>query len=557
MINKILFLLFLPFTVFAHGGEDHAGEKKAVAGDASSFSSEASSDKYELLIKYEMIPVGKAGNFKLYISDFVTNKPVDPSQLSVSVSGNSDLKLTMNKIDSGVYEIRGIFPEKKKYNISISLNSNLGADLLLVKDIETGREIVHEETTEVPAHWYSSNLFYSVIGLSAGMLLMFLLMKKRNKRVTAFSIIFLLLFPASTANFSFAHGGDDHGVKKAGSASGPSHSFIVEKETQFLFDILTQKVGTGNFNQSTEVLGTIVPSPKGMAVIQTPQTGKIVSIRTSVGQRVSAGQVLAVIEQQIDAGTQISIITQKNTVESEYNAAKAQYDRLRGIADIVAKKDLTEAKARFETAVKNKRLFEANAKGNLSSTKMVTLTAPISGVVGTFNYSIGAVISAGQTLFEIINLEKVYVEAQVFSNDIGNLRKLQKITAYSSSPLDTTEYIVNVISTAQQVNPENQSQVVLFEVTNANGRFKIGENINVRIYSSDYTKQIIIPDAAIADINGKPAVFIKDNAEQYSISYVNKGTSNGKVVNIIKGVSDGERVVTNGVYQMKTIFLNQ
>ena len=97
----------------------------------------------------------------------------------------------------------------------------------------------------------------------------------------------------------------------------------------------------------------------------------------------------------------------------------------------------------------------------------------------------------------------------------------------------------------------------MFEVINANGRFKIGENINVRIYSSDYTKQVIIPDAAIADVNGKPAVFIKDRAEQYSISYVNKGTSNGKQVNIIKGVEDGERVVTNGVYQMKTIFLNQ
>ncbi|MEJ7675609.1 MAG: biotin/lipoyl-binding protein [Chitinophagaceae bacterium] len=48
-----------------------------------------------------------------------------------------------------------------------------------------------------------------------------------------------------------------------------------------------------------------------MAVIQTPQTGKIVSIRATVGQRVSAGQVLAVIEQQVDAGTQISIISQK------------------------------------------------------------------------------------------------------------------------------------------------------------------------------------------------------------------------------------------------------
>ena len=294
-----------------------------------------------------------------------------------------------------------------------------------------------------------------------------------------------------------------------------------------------------------------------MAVIQTPQTGKIVSIRTSVGQRVSAGQVLAVVEQQIEAGTQISIITQKNTVDAEYNAAKAQYERLRGIADIVAKKDLTEAKARFETATKNKRLFEANAKGNLNSTKMITLTAPISGVVGTFNYSIGAVISAGQTLFEITNLDRVLVEAQVFSNEVNKLKTIKKITASSNVPDDTTEYNLKVVSTAQQVNPENQSQVVLFELTNASSRFKIGENIKVRIYSGDYTKSIVVPDEAIAEVNGKPAVFIKDRAEEYSISYVQKGSSNGKQVNIIKGVEEGERVVTNGVYQMKTMFLNQ
>ncbi|MCY7422900.1 MAG: efflux RND transporter periplasmic adaptor subunit, partial [Chitinophagaceae bacterium] len=186
-----------------------------------------------------------------------------------------------------------------------------------------------------------------------------------------------------------------------------------------------------------------------------------------------------------------------------------------------------------------------------------TLTSPISGIVGTFNYSIGAVVSAGQTLFEITNLKKVFVEAQVFSNEVAKLKGVQKITATSNAQNDTTAYNLKIISTGQQVNPENQSQVVLFELTNANGRFKIGENIRVRIFSGDYSKQVIIPDAAITDVNGKPAVFIKDRAEQYSISYVNKGTSNGKVVNIIKGVEEGERVVTMGVYQMKTMFLNQ
>lgn len=552
MIKYIILLLLLPVGAMAHEG--HGTAATPVASTVY-FSSEANSDKYETLIKYKTIPVGKEGSFQLYITDFVTNRPVEITNLKTSVSGNADLKLTLIKIDTGVFEVKGIFPEKKKYNISVSLNSSLGVDLLLVKDIETGKELPKPAVEEGHSHWYSSNWFYSILGLLAGMVAMYFLMRKTNKRVVTTTAIFLFLFPTAASNYISAHDGP-HGAAKP-NTGGPSNTFIVEKETQFLFDILTTKVVTGNFNQSTQVLGTVVPSPKGVAVIQTPQTGKIVSIRTMVGQRVSAGQVLAVIEQQVDPGTQVSILTQRNSVDAEYSAAKAQYERLRGIADIVAKKDLTEAEARFETAAKNKRLFNVNTTGNVSSTKMVTLTAPISGIVGSFNYSIGAVVSAGQTLFDITNLDKVFVEAQVFSKDVANLKGIQKITAGSNNPADTTSYSLRVVSTAQQVNPENQSQVVLFEVTNANGRFKIGENINVSIFSSDYSKAIIIPDEAIADVNGKPAVFIKDLAEQYSISYVNNGTSNGKQVNIIKGVEEGERVVTNGVYQMKTMFLNQ
>jgi len=185
-------------------------------------------------------------------------------------------------------------------------------------------------------------------------------MKRTNRKVAASIIILLCLLPTATYNTASAHGGEDD---EAGSKSGGamSSTFMVEKETQFLFGILTQKIETGDFNQSTQVLGTIIPSSQGRAVIQSPQAGKIVSLKVSVGQRVSSGQVLAVIEQQVDAGTQINILSQRNTVDAEFNAAKAQYDRLKAIEDIAAKKDVTEAKARYETAFKNKQLFTANA----------------------------------------------------------------------------------------------------------------------------------------------------------------------------------------------------
>ncbi|WP_218277585.1 hypothetical protein, partial [Pseudomonas sp. FW306-02-F04-BA] len=82
-----------------------------------------------------------------------------------------------------------------------------------------------------------------------------------------------------------------------------------------------------------------------------------------------------------------------NSVNAEYEAAKAQYERLLAIEDIAAKKDITEANARYESAKKNKALFDANTGRNTSSTKAITLTSPVSGIVGTFNYAIGAVVN--------------------------------------------------------------------------------------------------------------------------------------------------------------------
>ncbi|MEO6537518.1 MAG: efflux RND transporter periplasmic adaptor subunit [Ferruginibacter sp.] len=564
MIKKIIFLLFIPFTLYAHGGEDHSDAKKTAAKSATYFSNEAVSDLYELLFKYQPITPGKEATLKLYVSNFITNAPVDSAVIQIAVEDNPNIKLAIKQVDKGVYEVKGIFPEKKSYNLTVNINTALGPDLILIKNIETGKQlpVAHEESAVIK-HWYQSTWFLITAGILAGMLLMFFVMKKTNRRVAAGIIILLSLLPTAIYNTASAHGGEDDeaGGKKGGSLST---TFILEKESQFLFKILTQKIETGDFKQSIQVLGTVVASPQGRAVIQTPQTGKIISLRANPGQMVSAGQVIAVVEQTIDAGTQSSIIAQnsdwkakRNEVEAQYTAAKIQYDRLMKIADIVAKKDITEAKARLEEATKNKSLYQNIPLQKVQAAKYFNLSSPISGVVGNYNYAVGSVINSGETLMEVTNLSKVFVEAQAFAADAIQLKNIDKITTTSTNKTDTAQYQLKLISTAQEVNAANQSQKVIFEIINPKGQFKIGESINLNLFSKNISTQLVIPNDAIAEINGKPAIFIKDKAEQYSISYISKGTANGQYTTIMKGAEEGERVITGGVYQMKTIYLNQ
>ena len=565
MIQKIILLLLLiPAIVFAHGDDDHGASKAAGGKQQLYFSSEASTDVYELLVKYKPLKPGAASVLQLFATNFNTNAPVDTSAtISITVSNYPNLKLKLTRIDAGIYTIEGIFPEAKNYKFVVNINSTLGPDVIAVQEIAVGKELpVEAASVSEKGAWYTSAWVMAGIGLMAGMVLMYLVQKKRMRKITTSLLLLFILSPLTGISTLFAHGDDDHG---AGGGGGAMYStLVIEKEAQLLYKILTQKVDSGTFNKATQVMGMVVASPQGKAVVQTPQTGKIISLRTTPGQSVSAGQVIAVIEQTIDAGTQSSIIAQnsdwkarQNEAEAQYTAAKIQYDRLLKIADIVAKKDITEAKARLEESERNRSLYRNIPLQKVQSAKYFNLVSPISGVVGNFNYAVGAIINSGETLLEITNLNRVFVEAQTFSSGNFDLKSVDKILATSNNSGDTTQYQLKLISTAQEVNANNQSQKVIFEILNPRSQFKIGESISIDVYSKDSSSQLLVPNEAIIDVNGKSAVFIKDKAEIYSLSYISKGTANANNTVVLKGIESTERIVTSGAYQLKTIYLNQ
>lgn len=539
--------------LFASGGDDHShGDEKPTTTEQQQkfFSSEAVSDKYELLIRYEPIRIGEPAHLTLFISEYATNKPIDNAEIKITAQEDGKLVFNVKQSGEGTYTVETSFPEKKNYSLAISINGSLGADLILLTNIEAGKELPHTEETNGKSHFSNwKNWLMIVLALFFGLVLGILIQKRNTvKGKTAIAVILLIVNCFLPIQNSIAHGDDDHGAKKSG--VNFSNSFNVPKETQFLFDVLTEKVQKGSFTESTKLFGTIIPSSNGQALITTPQNGRVISLNVNVGEQVKAGQQLAVIEQNIDAGTQVNLLAEKNNLTAEYDAAKKEYDRLTSIQDIAAKKDVDEAKSRLQKAETNLKLFTGN------SGKTIALNAPISGIVANFNLSIGATVNTGQSLFTITNLSEVYAEAQVFDRDAGKVKQGAKFTIECVNDNHKTS-AVNLLSLAQEINATNQSQRVLFKLNNPDSDFKIGEFVNIRVFASENSQQIALPNSAITEINGKPVVFIKDAAENYTVSYVQLGENNGTHTSILKGVEEGERVVINASYQLKMIYLNQ
>ena len=549
-MKRLLLLFVIPMYAFAHDGDNH-GEKKPTAEGKTYFSSEAVSDKYELFLKYDPITPDTESVLRLFISEYQTNIPVDSAIVSILSKEDKSLKFIIKQVDKGYYEIKVTFPEEKKYSLSVTIASKLGPDLLLLQNIEPGKELEHDEAEHID--FFSSAPFLFGTGLISGLAIMFLFMKARNRKIAAGMMVVLYLLPTAALQPVVAHDGHDPASKDGNNFSS---AFSVPKETQFLFDVITQPVKQGAFTETSKLFGTIIPSSNGQAVVQSPQTGKIIKLNVRVGDKVAKGDLLAVIEPSIDAGNMVSILSEKNNIDAELKAAKKEYERLKSIEDIAAKKDVAEAEARYQKARDNKNLLDNLSNGN-STARAIFLRAQIAGTVGNFTYAIGSNVSANETILSITNLTKVYVEAQVFDKDADRVNTGKNFVVECANADQHKTAEVHLVAPALSINQTNQTQRVIFEMENPDGDFKIGEFVNVRVFAATVSKEIALPNSAINEINGKTVVFIKNSGEGFSISYIATGENNGTHTVIKKGIKEGDRVVVNGAYQMKMIYLNQ
>lgn len=544
------FMYTLP--VYAGGGDDHthANEQPATSAvQEKYFASEASSARYELLLRYEPIRPGKPTHLTLFVSDFETNKPINDADMKITSQEDPTITFTIHQKGNGTYEVETTFPEKRTYSIAVNIDGSLGPDLLLLQQINAGEELPHPHESSSFSLLSKDNWYLLAIGLLGGLGLGFLFRRRNTAHGKAMlSVILVCICCSIPFQSSIAHGDDDHGADAAGNVF--SNTVDIPKETQFLFDVYTLKVAKGSFTQSNSLFGTIIPSSTGQAIVTTPQNGTIVSVNAQVGKQVKAGQVIAIVEQSIDAGTQINIASERNNLTAEYDAAKKEMDRLNAIRDIAAKKDIDEATGRLQKAESNLALLKGR------SGRTISLTAPISGYVGNFNMAIGTTVTTGQTLFTITNLSTLYVEAQVFDKDAESIRPDAVYTIEGANDNHKTSQI-KLLAPAQEINSTNQSQKVLFQVDNPDDDLKIGAFVNIRVFASTASQQITLPNSAFSEINGKPVVFIKEAAEKYTVSYVQLGHNNGTHTSILKGINEGERAVINGSYQLKMIYLNQ
>jgi cobalt-zinc-cadmium efflux system membrane fusion protein len=325
--------------------------------------------------------------------------------------------------------------------------------------------------------------------------------------------------------------------------------------------------------------GKILIPENSVAVIGPVNEGRIVRLYAGQGTRVRKGQKLADLESadidQAEADYLKALADYQNAVRSsaaEIKLAQESYDRNKLLYEqkVTAGKnlqsaehDLEVAKAAGENSVNgtkaaltaarrhllilglNDATIDALAKKtDLAAT--FSLNSPIDGIVVERNATVGASVGTDANLFKIIDLSRVWIDADVFEKDLPRVRPGQEVkltvTAFPESTFSGKVILINSV-----LDPETRTVKVRTEVANPDGRLKPDMFANVQIVTDLNRAAISIPQSAVLNDEGKTIVFVADG-NVYKKRQVQAGIKNNDRVEIVDGLSAGDKVVVKGNY---------
>ena len=333
------------------------------------------------------------------------------------------------------------------------------------------------------------------------------------------------------------------------------------------------------------IAGTIVATGKilvtedRMANIGPVHEGRLVWLYAGQGSIVSKGQKLADLESadidQAEADYLKALADYDNarrTSVAEVKFAQATYDRTRMLYEksITAGKNLQAAEHDLELAKASAASAVAGTKAALTSARrhllilglkdsdidalasksslaaVFSLTSPISGIVVERNATIGATVGSDANVFKIIDISRVWIDANVFEKDLERVRRGQEVKV-SVPAFPGSTFSGRVILVSSVVDPETRSVKVRTEVPNPDGRLKPDMFANVQIITDLHHTAISIPQAAVLDDGGKSVVFVSEGSG-YVKRGVNLGIQGNGRVEVIEGLQAGDKVVVKGNY---------
>ena len=334
--------------------------------------------------------------------------------------------------------------------------------------------------------------------------------------------------------------------------------FISPAHSQQSAPVEVDLVVTEPLSQTQPVLGRFVARQSG--TVASRVAGAVTDILVDVGDRVTKGQVLAVVDLQkmtllrdAAAATANHAIAEEQAAIARLTRRQNELSRIEGITESAA-----YSVARHEDAIQNEaeaEAFRAAAAAKVATTQALLMLAeddrfnskiraPYDGLIAARHTEIGSYLQAGSGVVDLVNDRNIEIEVYVPSNRVAGLNPG---TVIQVRPVGGSEFSAVVRGIGAEENATSRTRLVRFTPQlEEEASFGVGEAVDALLPLGVPRQIITVHKDAILKMQGLTMAYVvaEDNTAQ--IRSIELGDATAARFEVLSGLSPGEPVVIRG-----------
>lgn len=341
-----------------------------------------------------------------------------------------------------------------------------------------------------------------------------------------------------------------HKHEKKNAGEGHNHAdgeIVISHEQIHKFGIKTERAEKRDFCKIVKTCGEILAAQGNESVIVSPSNGiaTFASNSFTAGRAVRNGEVIAFVSSKnIENGDPSA------KAKAAFDAAKSAYERAEGLVKdkIISQKEYEQAKLNFENA-QNEYL----ALSSKTTDKGIGVSSTLGGFVKEIHISNGEYVNVGQPVATVSQNKRLYLQADVPEKHLSEMRNITGANfklPYSDSLFRTSELRGKIISCGKSYGKNSCFVPVIFEFDNI-GNIVQGSFAEVFLQIKSFKKVISVPLSALTESAGIYFVYLQKGDHSFVRQEVSIGSNDGERVEILKGLHEGDLVVTNGAIHVK------
>jgi cobalt-zinc-cadmium efflux system membrane fusion protein len=364
-------------------------------------------------------------------------------------------------------------------------------------------------------------------------------------------------------------GGDKHDDHPHGDQ--PPGQVKLSPEALKQANIKVEPAAAGALASKVQFNGEIVFNEEKMARVSSRLAGRVVKITADYGAEVKKGDALAVID-SLELGQAQNAFLQ---AAASYRVAQKAYERARLLwqEKAISQAEFLERQAKFELATSERdyaenrlhlmgltdadigRMLRGGQKrkgpsfhAEVDST--FTLRSPIAGRVVDRKVTPGLVVKPEEELFVIADTATLWCFVQVPEKDLSLVKPGSPVVIRVSS-LPQEEFTGAIDYIAAMVEKATRMTRARVRVDNSKGELKAGMFANIKV-SSGSRMALNVPQTAVVGSGSEPYVFVEQNPGLYLKRVIKPGLKADGRVEALEGLKEGERVVVQGAFTLKS-----